>query len=231
MEINKSLIIPCKDEGENFIHIYNNFHKKLSENTEIIIVLDNTEDSTYKHIKDVIQENTKIEFSNTGGPASAIKYGISKSNGNIICIAMGDGSDDPDQVESLFGLVERGVDVAVASRYSKGGKYIGKKGLKYYLSKTSGIFLHYFLRVGTKDSTNMYKAYSKKFLEEVKIESDNGFTLGLEMVVKAKLYKKTIVEIPTIWIDREFGESKFNMKKFLPSYIYWVKVLIFRNKT
>ena len=77
----------------------------------------------------------------------------------------------------------------------------------------------------------MYKAYSKKFLEEVKIESDNGFTLGLEMVVKAKLYKKTIVEIPTIWIDREFGESKFNMKKFLPSYIYWVKVLIFRNKT
>ena len=57
----------------------------------------------------------------------------------------------------------RGVDVAVASRYSKGGKYIGKKGLKYYLSKTSGIFLFYFLRVGTKDSTNMYKAYSKNF--------------------------------------------------------------------
>lgn len=230
MEINKSLIIPCKDEGENFIHIYNNFHKKLSENTEIIIVLDNTEDSTYKHIKDVIQENTKIEFSNTGGPASAIKYGISKSNGNIICIAMGDGSDDPDQVESLFGLVERGVDVAVASRYSKGGKYIGKKGLKYYLSKTSGIFLHYFLRVGTKDSTNMYKAYSKKFLEEVKIESDNGFTLGLEMIVKAKLNNYKVGEIPTIWIDRNFGESKFKFKKFLPSYIYWVGRLITRKK-
>tara|TARA_X000000950_G_C13868208_1_gene641748 strand:- start:48 stop:740 length:693 start_codon:yes stop_codon:yes gene_type:complete len=230
MKYNKSLIIPCKDEGEDFVYIYNNFYNKVSENTEIIIVLDNSDDSTYQHLKDNIHKNTKIEFSNTGGPASAIKYGINQSSGNIVCIAMGDGSDDPDQVEALCGLVERGVDVAVASRYSKGGKYIGKKGLKYYLSKTSGTFLYYLFRVGTKDSTNMYKAYSKKFLEEVKIESDNGFTLGLEMVVKAKLLKKTIVEIPTIWIDREFGESKFNMKKFLPSYIYWVKVLIFRRK-
>ena len=81
-----------------------------------------------------------------------------------------------------------------------------------------------------KEIQNLIKFVSKSGVEEVKIESDNGFTLGLEMVVKAKLLKKTIVEIPTIWIDREFGESKFNMKKFLPSYIYWVKVLIFRRK-
>ena len=163
MQLNKSLIIPCKDEGENFVHIYNNFHKKLSKNTEIIIVLDDTEDSTYEHLKNNVHENTKIEFSNSGGPASAIKYGISKSNGNIICIAMGDGSDDPDQVESLFGLVERGVDVAVASRYSKGGKYIGKKGLKYYLSKTSGIFLYYFLKSWNKRLYKHVQSLFKKF--------------------------------------------------------------------
>tara|TARA_A100001011_G_scaffold16820_1_gene17524 strand:+ start:10337 stop:11032 length:696 start_codon:yes stop_codon:yes gene_type:complete len=230
MNYNKSLIIPCKDEGENFINIYTNFNNKLSKNTEIIIVLDSDKDPTYKYIKNIVKENTKIEFSKTGGPASAIKHGIDKSSGNIICIAMGDGSDDPDQVETLCGLVERGVDIAVASRYSKGGKYIGNKRMKYYLSKGSGILLYYIFRVGTKDSTNMYKAYSKKFLEEVNIESDNGFTLGLEMITKAKLFKKTVVEVPTIWIDREFGESKFDMKKFLPSYIYWLKVLIFRRR-
>ena len=76
----------------------------------------------------------------------------------------------------------------------------------------------------------MFKAFSKSFLEDVEIESDNGFTLGLEMVVKAKLNKKKIGEIPTIWIDREFGESKFNMKKYLPSYLYWVFRLIIRKK-
>ena len=61
----------------------------------------------------------------------------------------------------------------------------------------------------------MFKAYDKNFLHEVKIESDVGFTLGLEMIVKAKLYKKMVGEIPTIWIDRAFGTSKFNFQSFL----------------
>ena len=76
----------------------------------------------------------------------------------------------------------------------------------------------------------MFKAYDKTFIKEVGIESDNGFTLGLEMIVKAKLRKKKIGEIPTIWIDRNFGESKFDFNKFLPSYVYWVGRLILRRK-
>ena len=76
----------------------------------------------------------------------------------------------------------------------------------------------------------MFKAYNKEFLERVGIESDNGFTLGLEMIVKAKLNNYKVGEIPTIWIDRNFGESKFKFKKFLPSYIYWVGRLITRKK-
>ena len=50
------------------------------------------------------------------------------------------------------------------------------------------------------------------------------------MIVKAKLNNYKVGEIPTIWIDRNFGESKFKFKKFLPSYIYWVGRLITRKK-
>ena len=70
----------------------------------------------------------------------------------------------------------------------------------------------------------------KEFLNEVNIQSENGFTLGLEMTIKAKLHGYKIGEIPTIWIDRSFGESKFNFRKFLPSYIHWALKLIFRSK-
>jgi hypothetical protein len=122
--------------------------------------------------------------------------------------------------------VERGLAVSVASRYSMGGQFVGRKGLKYFLSKYSGKFLYYFLRIGTKDPSNMFKAYDKNFLDEISIESSVGFTLGLELVVKAKLSNKSIGEIPTIWIDRTFGESKFSLRRFLPKYLYWVKKLI-----
>ena len=230
MPITKSLIIPCKEEGANFLDIYYGFKNNILENTEIIIVLDSSEDSTYKIIEDKLGTNSRVSFSNTTGPAAAVKYGIEDSSGQIVCIAMGDGSDDPNDVEKLFSLVESGCEIAVGSRYSKGGKYVGSKNLKWFLSRSAGFILYYFFRVGTKDSTNMFKAYSKEFLNQITIESNNGFTLGLEMIVKGKLKRKKIREIPTIWTDRTFGESKFDMKKFIPSYIYWVRRLLFRKE-
>jgi len=226
---NKSLVIPCKEEGENFITILKRFEENIKEDTEVIVILDSKEDSTFEFIKNS-DTKARIEINNSQGVASAINHGIKVSNGKYICIAMGDGSDDPTQVEELLMLVERGLSIAVASRYSRGGQFIGNKNLKYLLSKYSGKFLNLFFSLNTKDPTNMFKAYSKDFLEHVGIESDNGFTLGLEMIVKAKLNSYKIGEIPTIWIDRSFGESKFKFKKFLPSYIYWAGRLITRKK-
>ena len=226
---NKSLIIPCKEEGENFLTILKRFEENIKDDTELIVILDSEEDSTYHFIKKSKTE-ARIEINQNEGVASAINHGIQVANGKYICIAMGDGSDDPTQVEELLMLVERGLSIAVASRYSRGGQFIGNKNLKYLLSKYSGKFLNLFFSLNTKDPTNMFKAYNKEFLERVGIESDNGFTLGLEMIVKAKLNNYKVGEIPTIWIDRNFGESKFKFKKFLPSYIYWVGRLITRKK-
>ena len=226
---NKSLIIPCKEEGENFLTILKRFEENIKDDTEIIVILDSKEDSTYQFIKNS-DTNARIEINNNEGVASAINHGIQAAVGNFICIAMGDGSDDPTQVEELLMLVERGLSIAVASRYSRGGQFIGNKNLKYLLSKYSGKFLNLFFSLNTKDPTNMFKAYNREFLQIVGIESDNGFTLGLEMIVKAKLNNYKVGEIPTIWIDRNFGESKFKFKEFLPSYIFWAGRLITRKK-
>lgn len=229
MEQTKTLIIPCKDEGKEFSNILKRFLDYLDETTLVLIVVDDKDDSSLEYLGE-LSSNVKVLLNTYGpGPALAIKCGIDNSVGNSICVAMGDGSDDPKQVEELFLLIDRGLSVAVASRYTKNGKYIGRKSFKYFLSKYSGIILNILFRLGTNDPTNMFKAYSSNFLKNVKVESKNGFTLGLEMVVKAKLNNASIGEMPTIWIDRTHGISKFNMKKYLPSYIYWVKRLILRQ--
>ena len=48
---NKSLIIPCKEEGENFLTILRRFEENIKEDTEILVVLDSKDDSTYSHIE------------------------------------------------------------------------------------------------------------------------------------------------------------------------------------
>jgi len=228
--INKTLIIPLKEESEEVLEILSNFLEYLKEDTELIVVIDSKDDPTFKLLEN---SNLNIQIlinKLEPGASNAINYGIRNSNGKYVCVAMGDGSDDPRQVEDLLLLVQRGLTVAVASRYSRGGQFVGNKNLKYLLSKYSGFFLNLLFRIGTKDPTNMFKAYDKSFVEMVQIESDVGFTLGLELVIKAKLYKKNVGEIPTIWIDRKFGESKFKFQSFLPKYLYWISRLLFRKK-
>ena len=163
---NKSLVIPCKEEGENFLTILKRFEENIKDDTEVIVILDSEEDSTYEFIKKSKTE-ARIEINQNEGVASAINHGIQAANGKYICIAMGDGSDDPTQVEELLMLVERGLSIAVASRYSRGGQFIGNKNLKYLLSKYSGKFLNLFSHLILKIQQICLRRIIKNFLKEL----------------------------------------------------------------
>ncbi len=146
------------------------------------------------------------------GPAAALRYGIDQAQGEVVVVTMADGSDDPHQIDQLTRLVERGVAVAAASRYMRGGQQVGGPWLKGMISRSAGISLDLLGRVGTHDPTNSFKAYSRQFLEEVGIDSDAGFTLGIELVAKAKRRGLPVAEIPTIWLDRADGTSNFRVE-------------------
>ena len=134
---------------------------------------------------------------------------------------MADGCDDPMQIDPLVRLVERGVVIAAASRYIRGGRQIGGPFLKSLLSKAAGRTLFLFGRVGTRDTTNSFKAYSTRFVREVGIESDNGFEVGLELVAKARRLRLPVAELPTIWLERTQGRSNFKLGAWIPYYLRW----------
>src|SRR4029077_16457394 len=133
------------------------------------------------------------------GPANALRFGIAQATADVVVVTMADGSDDPMQIDQLTRLVERGVVIACASRYMKGGQQVGGPWLKAKISRFAGLSLKWFGRVGTHDATNSFKAYSREFVREVGIESDAGFEIGIELVAKAKRRGLPIAEIPTIW--------------------------------
>jgi hypothetical protein len=155
------------------------------------------------------------------GPAKAIKFGIDQAAAKVVVVTMADGCDDASQIAVLTRLVERGVVVACASRYAKTGQQVGGPLIKGLMSKVAGLSLYYGARVGTRDATNSFKAYSTKFVREVGIESDKGFEIGIELVSKARRFRQPVAEIPTIWLDRSFGVSNFKIATWLPRYLKW----------
>ena len=219
-----SIIVPALNEGEQIASFLARLEESVTTPVEILVVVDTPNDSTLigidkyqvlRHqIRGVVSELSK-------GPANAIRFGISASRADIVVITMADGSDDPRVIDDLIRLIERGCDVAAASRYMAGGQQIGGPRFKKFLSKNASRALWLLLGVGTHDSTNSFKAYSKRFIAEVGIESDKGFEVGIELVAKAHRNRRMIAEVPTIWIDRMIGESNFQLRRWLPQYLRW----------
>ena len=89
------------------------------------------------------------------GPAQAIRCGIANATARVVVVTMADGCDDPQQIDQMVRLVERGVVIAAASRYPRGGQQVGGPVLKGMLSRMAGLSLWALARVGTRDATKL----------------------------------------------------------------------------
>ena len=156
------------------------------------------------------------------GPAQAIRYGIERAEADVVVVTMADGCDDPQQIDQLVRLVERGVVVAAASRYSRGGQQVGGPFLKGLLSRMAGLSLWALARVGTRDATNSFKAYDVG-LRPIRSGStpSAGFEIGIELVAKARRARLPVAELPTIWLERHQGMSNFKLVGWMPHYLRW----------
>lgn len=134
---------------------------------------------------------------------------------------MADLSDSLEIVDDMYQKILEGYDVVCGSRYMKGGKQIGGPLLKGLMSRTAGISLHLLTGINTHDISNSFKMYSRKLLNNITIESNGGFELGMEIAVKAYSMGYKITEIPSTWRDRSNGESRFKLFQWLPKYLHW----------
>jgi glycosyltransferase involved in cell wall biosynthesis len=219
-----SIVIPAYNEGDHITPVLDRILEAVTLPCEILVVVDDENDNTVDAIgrASVKSAHVRCVVNTYGrGPANAIRFGIDAATAPVAVVTMADGCDDPFQIDELTRLVERGVVVAAASRYARTGQQVGGPWIKSSLSRLAGLSLHYLARVGTRDATNSFKAYSTDFVKAVGIESDRGFEIGIEMVAKARRHRLPVAEIPTIWLDRAFGESNFRLRAWLPRYLKW----------
>ena len=219
-----SVVIPAYNEGDSIVPVLDRIFDGVELDCEILVVVDFAEDTTLPILRAYARREPRLKalVSSYGrGPANAIRFGIDHVTNPVVVVTMADGSDDPRQIDELARLVERGVVVAAASRYSAGGQQVGGSLIKGALSRTAGTSLRFFARVGTRDATNSFKAYSTQFIREVGIESRSGFEIGLELTAKARRMRLPVAEVPTIWLDRTAGRSNFYLRKWIPEYLRW----------
>lgn len=217
------IIIPVYNEAENIGNTIESIEEKVNTPHKIYVVYDFDEDNTLPVAKNFLEKGLDLEFvKNPGrGVVNAIKTGLRKAGEDYLLVTMADLSDDYAVVDDMCNLMKEGYDVVCGSRYMKGGRQIGGPLLKKTISRIAGISLRYIAGLPTHDASNSFKLYRKSMLDSINIESNGGFEIGMEVMIKAHFSGFKVTEIPCVWMDRQKGKSRFKILKWAPKYLRW----------
>ena len=222
------ILIPVFNENETIIKTLKNIISVVKYNYNIFICYDYEEDPTLKIIKENFDNNSKIIFIKNSyrGFNNALISGFKRSRAKAVLFYMADDHINHNTINLCYEKFKEGNQVICPSRFVKGGKMIGNPILKSILTRLASFFLFYFTSFPIKDSTNSFRLFPRNLLDKIKIESDKGFTLSLELTAKAHRLKYKIIEIPVVWIEREKGKSRFKLFSFITPYTKWLFYII-----
>jgi glycosyltransferase involved in cell wall biosynthesis len=219
-----SVVIPVHNEERNIGATLQALVQAVPAPTEILIIYDDESDSTLPVVKSMIPPPSveyRLVHNTLGrGPACALKAGFAAAQGAAVIVMMADRSDDLRALQPMIEKFAQGYDLVSGSRYMSGGEQVGGPWLKGKLSRAAGLSLSLF-GLPTHDPTNSFKLYRTTRLRELKLESTSGFEINMEIVAKALRHGWRMSEVPSRWVDRVAGRSKFKLWRWLPLYLRW----------
>ena len=220
-----SVVVPVRNEHDNIGPCLSRLDAALRSHAhEIVVVYDRDDDTTLAAIERLSPKPARLRLvHNTLGPSPsfAIRAGIAAAQGDVVAVTMADLSDPPEAILEMAKKIRDGADVVSGSRYMRGGSQTGGPPLKTILSRGAGLSLAWVAGVGTHDATTSFRAFSRRFVDAVPLESRIGFTFGIEATVKAHSKGFVVGEVPSSWTDRTAGQSNFRVAKWLGAYLRW----------
>ena len=224
MDSRVDIIVPVYNEEGNFPLFYNHLLRHVHSNWWLLVMYDFPEDSTLRSAMPIAEKDKRVILilNPNRGVVEAIKTGIKHTVSEAVMMTAIDLLDDIKKIDAMAELFyEKKYAVVSPSRYMIGGERHAGTFLQKSLSRLAGVSLHYFVGMPITDATNGSKLFRKSFLDSLNIESTVGWSVALEIIVKAHIAGESMIEIPTVQRKRKFGESKFQILKWLPHYLRW----------
>jgi glycosyltransferase involved in cell wall biosynthesis len=221
-----SIIIPMFNEAENVEATLNRVEGALASfqgTYEIIAVNDGSIDDTLELLNRLESQNEKIKvvsYSKNIGRGMALRKGFQESKGEIVVSIDADLSYDPRYINDLVNPLrtEEDIDLVLASPYMPGGGVQDVPALRLWISKLGNIILRFAMPNRIYTSTGIFRAYRKRVLDSLELESD-GKEIHLEILSKAMALGYRVKEVPAILTGRKKGRSKFKFKKTAASHL------------
>jgi glycosyltransferase involved in cell wall biosynthesis len=219
-----TILVPVYEEGENIEKVVRVLECLVRIPHELLVVYDHDEDGTLPVLRELSREfpNIRMVKNRHGrGVVNAVKTGFSQSDSEMVCLFTGDFTDQPEAIVAMAKQMAEGYDLVSGARYIKGGRKYGGPWLQTKLSRWGNWLFRMLTGFPLTDITYSFKVYRRRLLDAVHISGEGGWVMSMEITVQAYLKGFKMAEIPTVWVDRQLGESRFRLWKWLPVYTRW----------
>jgi dolichol-phosphate mannosyltransferase len=216
--------LPTYNERENLEPM---LHALGDKNVRVLVIDDNSPDGTGELADRLAAELGYVDVlhreSKEGlGPAYLAGFRRALADGAELVLEMDcDFSHDPNAVPRLIAAVEGGADLALGSRYVRGGGVRNWGLLRRFISAGGSFYARIILGVNVRDLTGGFKCYRRAVLETIDLDAVNskGYAFQIETTYRASRAGFKVVEVPITFADREFGGSK--MSKGIVAEAIW----------
>ncbi|MBF0253895.1 MAG: glycosyltransferase family 2 protein [Candidatus Omnitrophica bacterium] len=217
------IVIPVYNEGGNIVRVLDHLSDQVHTPFRILIGYDRDDDDTLPALAGYPSEKVKIVLvKNRGrGVIGAIKTCFEESRTPAALVFPADDVFNGGIIDRMVDGFMEGCDIVAASRFMKGGRMTGCPPIKAVLVRSAAWILFHVAGLPTHDPTNGFRLFSRRVIRQIPIESDRGFAFSLELLVKAHRRRWKIGEVPSVWIERDTGQSRFRVFRWLPVYLKW----------
>ncbi|MFB6453329.1 glycosyltransferase [Bradyrhizobium tunisiense] len=219
------IVIPVYNEGANILGTLRALARQVETPARVLICYDFEEDNTLLALRDQPDAHTGLDIAFVRNPSrgahAAVIAGFAASTAPIVVMYPADDHVNAGILDRMVGLVNNGYDVVCASRFLPGGTMQGCPWLKAMLVWAAAFTLHHLAALPTRDPTNGFRMFSRRVIDQIKIESHQGFCYSIELLVKVHRLGWRVSEVPALWFERRHGASRFRVLKWLPAYLHW----------
>lgn len=208
------VIIPTYNEKEN-IHKLILQVLQQDSSIDILVVDDNSPDGTGQVVDRVAQQNPRVRVLHRPdklglGTAyiQGFKYALEKKFDYIFSMDA-DFSHDPKYLPEFLKKI-KDCDFVVGSRYVHGISVVNWDLRRLFMSKAAGVYVRLVTGLPCTDPTAGFMCYRRKVLEKIDLDeiTSNGYAFLFEMKYRAWRLGFRLGEVPIVFVDRTFGESK-----------------------
>jgi dolichol-phosphate mannosyltransferase len=231
-----SLVLPTYNEGDNIQEIVRVLSTLLDSTIpgdyELIVVDDDSPDRTWKIAQELLPDYPQLRVMrrvSERGLSTAVVRGWQVASGEILGVIDADLQHPPEILLKLLQEMERGADLAVASRHVEGGGVSEWSLVRRFLSRgaqTLGLIILPEVIGRLSDPMSGYFMVRRSAIAN-KLLSPVGYKILIEVTARGNI--RWIGEAGYVFRERQAGESKVTWRQYVEYLQHLIRLRFSRS--